>query len=165
MDRYRTRKEWGAKAPKELMEEAPRKRDIVFIHHSVTSGKGDEAMQELQEIAFARGFSDVSYTKAVDSDGVRYQGRQTKYVGAHTSGYNASSHAIVAIGNYETGKPTDALLKGIARQIVAMRRSGALTGNCEIAYHQQVSATACPGKFLIAEIPTIKKLVKDIENG
>lgn len=156
----RTRKEWGAQPPKQALPRAPRRRATVFLHHSVTHGTGDEAMRTLQRVAFERGFSDVSYTRAVDANGVRYRGRRPGVEGAHTRGYNDTAHAICAIGNYDATEPSDKLLRGIAREIVAMRIGGALTRDCAIRVHRDVSSTACPGRHLVAAMPKILSYVE-----
>jgi hypothetical protein len=90
-------------------------------------------------------------------------------VGAHTLGYNEWSFAMSAIGNFETARPTAAMIDAYARlfawklslagvsatstrQRLGSRYFRAVSG------HRDAGATACPGRYLYAQLPRIRTL-------
>lgn len=102
-----TRAEWGAKAVSG-MAVASYPMSHVWLHHSATVPTDDPAadMRLLQDIGLSRGFSDVSYTFGLHPDGSILEGRELRYIGAHTFGNNATSLAFVLIGDYDIVEPT-----------------------------------------------------------
>ena len=115
-------------------------------------------MRELQQIAFSRGFSDISYSFLVFPSGRVYKGRGWGVVGAHTSGANSFAHAISFVGNYEASKPSKESLEA-ARDVIRqgvkqghIKKGGFVTGHRDAAG----ASTACPGKYLFAKIDSIK---------
>lgn len=104
-----TRSEWSAQ-PVGGMALASYPMSALWLHHSDTRPTDDPAadMRLLQTIGIQRGYADVSYTFALHPDGTILEGRELRYVGAHTYGQNSSSLAFVLIGNYDSTPPTDA---------------------------------------------------------
>lgn len=148
-----------------------------FVHHTVTGN--DYTQADVPGIirgiyAFhtkSRGWSDIGYNFLVDKFGRiwegRYGGIDRPVVGAHTLGYNEYSFAMSAIGNYETANPTPQMLQaygaifawklslhGVSAsspaQQVGRKTFQAING------HRDAGSTACPGRNLYAELPTIR---------
>jgi hypothetical protein len=97
-------------------------------------------------------------------------------VGAHTLGYNDDSFAMSAIGNFEEARPSNAMVQAYGalfgwklslhgvdpsstRQYVTKKYFPAING------HRDAASTACPGKYLYARIPEIRKLAKQAQVG
>jgi hypothetical protein len=114
-------------------------------------------MRTLEQIALSRGFSGISYTHVVFPSGRVWFGRGFRKVGAHTMGYNSTGFGVAAVGNYETDKPTEALLTGIARTFRKARKWRKASKDARIRGHRDVSSTACPGKNLYAKLDQIAK--------
>lgn len=160
-----SRKDWGAKPPKGTRQKMVMPAAGTWIHHTVTSGqprtKTQEKahMRELQQIAFSRGFSDISYNFVIFESGRVYKGRGWGIVGAHTEGSNSIAHAFCFVGNYETQKPTPASLESAGQ----LHRQGIKAGHIRkggfIKGHREApgAATACPGKNLFAKLDVIRK--------
>ncbi len=90
-----TRNGWGAKPPTSYNSKIGQV-DTVFIHHTVTQHTADPLFdtRNVQNVAFGRGFSDISYTLLVHPDGTILEGRiydGKPAVGAHTKGYNSTN--------------------------------------------------------------------------
>lgn len=121
----------------------------IFLHHTVTdSGPPEreaELMRHVQQIAFDRGFSDISYSFLVFPTGNTYEGRGFGIVGAHTEGHNSTSYALCLVGNYEVEAMTDAQVEAVRALIAEGQREGFVAAGPEIRGHRDVSATACPG--------------------
>jgi hypothetical protein len=149
-----------------------------FVHHTVNANDYSEAQVPaiLRSIyayhVKSRGWSDIGYNFLVDRFGRiwegRYGGIDKPVVGAHTLNYNDYSFAMSAIGNLETVQPTDVMLRAYG-QLFAWKLSlhgvdpastsqkiGRGTFQA-INGHRDAGSTACPGKYLYAQLPLIRK--------
>jgi hypothetical protein len=97
-------------------------------------------------------------------------------IGAHTSGYNQYSFAMSAIGNFETVRPTSAMLQAYGRLMgwklslhgVNAADTSQRLGNRyfrAINGHRDAGSTACPGRYLYAKIPQIRRLAAEAQRG
>jgi hypothetical protein len=179
--RIRSRKAWGAN--ESLRSGSPSYGTVKagFVHHTVNANKYTRA--EVPAIirgiyayhTQSNGWSDIGYNFVVDRFGRIWQGRfgdvTRNVIGAHTYGYNDVSFAMSAIGNYETAQPSRAMLRAYAKLfgwklgqygIPAGARNRVLHGHTFRAINghrdSNLSSTACPGRYLYARIPTIRKL-------
>ncbi len=150
-----------------------------FVHHTVNANDYTEAqVPAIIRSIYAyhvksRGWSDIGYNFLVDRFGRiwegRYGGIDKAVVGAHTLNYNEYAFAMSAIGNYDVQQPSDAMLRAYG-QLFAWKLS--LAGVDPASMSQKVgrstmaainghrdsptAATACPGKYLYAQIPLIR---------
>ena len=150
-----------------------------FVHHTVNANdyKRKDVPAIIRSIyayhVRSRGWSDIGYNYLVDRFGRiwegRYGGVDRPVVGAHTLNYNSYSFAMSAIGNYETAQPSQATLEaygalmawklslhgvsaGSTLQRIGTKNFQAING------HRDAASTACPGKYLYAKIPEIRRL-------
>jgi len=152
-----TRAEWGARPPRYVNRIATPTPEL-WLHH--TAGAGDDGPADVRDIQDyhmdVKGWSDIAYSYLVDDDGTVYQGRGAGVAGGHTEGHNTISHAICAMGNYETQTVGPVLLDAIRRLGAAGRDRrwwpGRFTGG-----HRDASgaSTACPGRLLYAQLPNL----------
>ncbi|GAB2983342.1 FG-GAP-like repeat-containing protein [Nocardioides montaniterrae] len=180
-----TRAQWGA-------DESWRDKSSLhygdvhagFIHHTVQAN--DYTRSEVPGLIRAdyayhtqsRGWSDIGYNYLVDRFGRiwegRYGGIDRDPVGAHTLGYNDDSFAASAIGNYDIHQPSAAMVQAYAalfawklalagvkatatHQWVTKRYFNAING------HRDAGQTACPGKYLYAQIPNIRTMAANLQ--
>ncbi len=157
-----------------------------FVHHTVNAN--DYSRAEVPGIlrsiyayhTKSRGWSDVGYNFLVDRFGRiwegRYGGVDRPVVGAHTLGYNDDAFAMSAIGNFELVQPPQVMIEAYAalfawklslhgvtatstKQFVTSRNFQAING------HRDAASTACPGKYLYAKIPEIRRLAGEAQRG
>jgi hypothetical protein len=157
-----------------------------FVHHTVNAN--DYSRAEVPGIlrsiyayhTKSRGWSDVGYNFLVDRFGRIWEGRaggvDRPVVGAHTLGYNDDSFAMSAIGNFETAQPSKAMIQAYGalfawklslhgvtatsgKQYVTSRNFPAVNG------HRDAGSTACPGKYLYAKLPEIRRLAGQAQRG
>lgn len=140
-----SRAEWGMPGP--LGPKMKSSKGLV-VHHSVTKVTKNPVTDAkvIASVGISR-FGLMSYSFVVHPDGTILEG-QNGHVGAHTKGHNSTMQAVVAVGNYETAQPTDAMLDAI-RWLVG--QYGPLLGG-----HRDFGATACPGRNLYAALPSLK---------
>ena len=178
--RIYSRKQWGAN--ERMRDKSSLKYFEVhagFVHHTVNSNNYTRAqVPALMRGIYAyhtqsRGWSDIGYNFIVDKFGRiwegRYGGVARPVVGAHTLGYNEYSFAMSALGNFETAKPSAAVLNAYGRlmawklalhgvdaastrQRVGRRTFRAING------HRDAGQTACPGRHLYAKLGRIRSL-------
>jgi hypothetical protein len=182
-----SRAQWGA-------DESMRDRSSLhygevhagFVHHTVNAN--DYTRAEVPAIirsiyayhTQSRGWSDIGYNFVVDRFGRiwegRYGGIDRPVVGAHTLNYNDYSFAMSAIGNYDIKQPSQAMVQAYGalfawklslhgvdasstKQWVGSRYFQAING------HRDAASTACPGRYLYARIPDIRKLAAEAQRG
>jgi N-acetylmuramoyl-L-alanine amidase/FG-GAP-like repeat len=182
-----SRKQWGAN---ERMRDRGSLRYFEvhagFVHHTVNANDYTRAQVPgiLRSIyayhTQSQGWSDVGYNFLVDKFGRIWEGRaggvDRPVVGAHTLGYNDWSFAMSAIGNFETVGPRDAMLQAYGSlfawklslhgvdasstgQRVGPRSFKAING------HRDAGSTACPGRFLYAKLPVIRRYAANAQRG
>ncbi|ABL80919.1 MULTISPECIES: FG-GAP-like repeat-containing protein [unclassified Nocardioides] len=182
-----SRAQWGAD---ERMREKSSLRYFEvhagFVHHTVNAN--DYSRAEVPGIirsiyayhTQSRGWSDIGYNFLVDRFGRiwegRYGGIDRPVVGAHTLNYNEYSFAMSAIGNYDVKQPSQAMVQAYGalfawklslhgvdasstRQWVGSKFFEAING------HRDAAATACPGKYLYAKLPEIRRLAAEAQQG
>lgn len=157
-----------------------------FVHHTVNAN--DYTRAEVPGIirsiyayhTQSKGWSDIGYNFVVDRFGriweARYGGIDRPVVGAHTLGYNDYSFAMSAIGNYDIKQPSEAMVQAYGalfawklslhgvnaastKQWVGSKYFEAING------HRDAGQTACPGRYLYARIPDIRKLAAEAQRG
>jgi hypothetical protein len=182
-----SRAQWGA--DEQLRDKGSLRYGEIhagFVHHTVNANEysKDEVPSILRGIyayhTQSRGWSDVGYNFLVDRFGRiwegRYGGVDRPVVGAHTLGYNDDAFAMSAIGNFETARPSQAMidayaalmawklsLHGIAaddtKQFVSSRNFHAING------HRDAGSTACPGRYLYEQLPQIRARAAKIQRS
>src|SRR5262245_61368101 len=179
--RIRSRKAWGAN--ESLRSGTPSYGTVKagFVHHTVNAN--DYTRAEVPAIirgiyayhTQSNGWSDIGYNFLVDRFGRIWQGRfgdvNRNVIGAHTYGYNDVAFAMSAIGNYDIKQPSRAMLRAYGKLfgwklgqygIAAGARHRVLHGHTFKAINghrdSNLSSTACPGRYLYAKLPAIRKL-------
>jgi len=172
-----SREQWGA--DERLRDGQPSYGTVSagFVHHTVNANaySRDQVPGIVRSIyayhTQSRGWSDVGYNFLVDKFGRiwegRYGGVARAVVGAHTLGYNEDSFAMSAIGNFDTVRPPDAMLRaygslfawklGLAG-VDPRDRSQNVNGTTFAAIngHRDAGSTACPGRYLYEKLPAIR---------
>ncbi|WP_413752897.1 FG-GAP-like repeat-containing protein [Streptomyces sp. R-74717] len=186
-----SRAQWGA--DESLVEDAPEyidKVQAVYIHHTVDTNNyscADSAAMVRAIMTYhvkTEGWNDLGYNFLVDKCGQIFEGRgggaDLPVKGAHSYGFNSYSTGISLLGNFETGKPTQAALQSAARvaawklgqygvsptaKVTLTRLVTDADGNTKpagdvtfntIAGHRDGFATACPGANLYAKLGAIR---------
>lgn len=172
-----SRAQWGA--DERLRDGSPRYGTISagFVHHTVNSNSYSRAeVPGIIRSIYAyhtrsRGWSDIGYNFLVDKYGRiwegRYGGVSRAVIGAHTLGYNEYSFAMSAIGNFETVRAPDVMLRAYGDLFAwklglhgvnpadTSQRVGGSTFKA-INGHRDAGSTACPGRYLYAELDVIR---------
>lgn len=153
-----SRAEWGAAPPRgSYTPQAAISKRIQ--HHTANPALPDTAtvaeeaarMRQIQSSHFARGYTDIGYTRVSFPSGRTYVGRPEDVVGAHTLNNNTGSLGCAIDANFEVDVPT---VKAIEAQRRAWREDlGA--GELPIYGHGELNPTACPGRNLRDRVDTL----------
>jgi len=169
--RIEPRTAWGARAPKSVdrIGKTPR----LWLHHSVTgTGPLPGVIKSIQAFHMdQRGWFDIGYSFLVSVDGRIWMGRGPFVAGGHSATdlrplENFESHAVCAIGNFDVQRPPVALLDGLARIAAYGYDQGWWATRGYTGGHRDVpgASTACPGKYLYAQLPEISRRSNIIVN-
>lgn len=169
-----TRKQWGAKKPKQPIDIINRKPDKIIVHHTVFSTKDFSRKRALahsrqvQNSHFGRDFRDVGYNFIVSRGGYITVGRHRslemlrggkKVVEAgHTVGQN-DNIGIALEGNLDNGKVRDAQWNALVW--LCARTFKAYDIPVRIKGHRDFSATACPGNHMYKRMKPLRKAVRN----
>jgi putative peptidoglycan binding protein/N-acetylmuramoyl-L-alanine amidase-like protein len=145
----------------------------LWLHHTASSGlHGASGMRSLQANAIAGGYVDLEYTVCVDTDGTIFMSRGIGRDTAATKNHNSISHAICALGQFDshyagTQQPTQQLLDGIASCVAWLYANGAIRSKSITGPHGAASgnSTACCGDLLIAQIGEINRRAGGASGG
>lgn len=158
-----TRSEWGAKRPKSRrLIQLPVKK--LWLHHTAGSERGAAGVRRIQDFHMApkphgRDWSDIAYSWVYcPYERKVYEARGAGVAGAHTQGYNSTSHALCIMGNFDRDAVPDTLIADVAEFVRWHRQYGPdqLTGG-----HRDVGNTSCPGGNLYRRIPDINGVAAD----
>ncbi|MEN8187009.1 MAG: N-acetylmuramoyl-L-alanine amidase [Bacteroidota bacterium] len=183
---YQGRNDWcpGGDCPKSDNPSSINPTHIV-VHHSAAHTTSSDFAAVVRGYwdyhVNTHGWSDIGYNWLVDPNGVLYEGRGDKILGAHSPCMNSSSTGICFIGNYEDSQPSaagiqalkdfiawDAADKGI--DVKTSSKAGSLGVIDHISGHKDgklefpgssCTATACPGANLHNKLQII---INDVSN-
>ena len=131
-----------------------------------------------------RGWSDIGYNFLVDKYGQifegRYGGLTSTVIGAHVKGFNTGSTGMSMMGDYTRARPTSAMLTSLKRLLawkldvhhvppvgrVVMTSAGnpkyaagTRVSFNRIAAHRDGQQTACPGAYIVSQLPSVRTAV------
>ena len=168
-----TRKQWGAKKPRQPIDIINRKPDKIIVHHTVFSTKDFSRKRALaharqvQRSHFSRNFRDVGYNFIISRGGYITVGRHRslqmlrggkKVVEAgHTVGQN-DNIGIALEGNLNNGKVRPAQWNALVW--LCARTFKAYDIPVRIKGHRDFSATACPGNHMYKRMKPLRKAVR-----
>lgn len=175
-----SRKRWGADPRLTEHCSSPRygrTARMVFVHHTVNSNKyrPREAPGIVRGIyayhTQGQNWCDIGYNALIDRFGNVYEGRRgglRKPVrGAHSGDYNTGTVGVSMIGNFDVARTPKKMRSALVR-FIGWRlgtsykpvRGGVSVAGARfnrIAGHRDAMATACPGRYLYAQLPGIRK--------
>ena len=147
------RARWNPAPPRGSIGRVAEPTSIFFDHCtegsavSPTASMDEEAarMKQIQNVAFSRGFLDISYSFVVFPSGGVWEGRGWDKSGAHTEGFNSTTYAIAACIPCAGEPVTQGILDGIVSVGRIGRKNGAMRATVDLKGHREVTTKPCPG--------------------
>lgn len=161
-----SRQSWATVAPNPNKMKAMDGVTRITIHHEGSSPNIDATpsqvaatLRKIQGQHKKRmGAGDIGYHYVIDRTGTIWQGRDSKYQGAHTSGANAHNVGIMLLGNFESQQPTERQLSSMRNLVLSLSRLYNLNLRTDIYAHNDFGNTQCPGKNLKPHVTAFKML-------
>lgn len=100
-------------------------------------------------------FGDIGYHFAIDPAGRVWAGRPLSWQGAHVRAQNQGNIGIVMLGNYDQQRLNSSQQQTLIRFLGDQMRKYRIPTS-RVATHQEMAATACPGKSLQAFMRTAR---------
>ncbi len=102
-----------------------------------------------QSHVVGRGWADLGYHYVIDPSGRVWEGRSTRFQGAHVKDQNENNLGILVMGNFEMQSPTSAALNSLDGFLASQMQQHRISlGN--VRTHRERAPTACPGRNLQA---------------
>uniref|UniRef100_UPI003FEF2E46 N-acetylmuramoyl-L-alanine amidase n=1 Tax=Candidatus Limisoma sp. TaxID=3076476 RepID=UPI003FEF2E46 len=124
-----------------------RKINKIIIHCAATPEGRNFTVEDIRRWHLQRGFRDIGYHYVIYLDGSVHTGRPIEQIGAHTSGYNATSIGICYIGGCaKDGKTpkdtrTEAQRSALVKLVAELR---AKFPGATVHGHNEFANKACP---------------------
>lgn len=131
--------------------------DCIVVHHIGTANNDDVSAETVHQWHLNNGWSGIGYHFLIRKDGTIEEGRPLGTVGAHVYGENRHTVGINLVGNFESAVPTEAQKTAAAHLIASLCTVYQLDPVWEstVKGHCDLNATACPGRYLYAQMPDI----------
>jgi len=131
--------------------------DCIVVHHIGMANNDDVSAETVHQWHLNNGWSGIGYHFLIRKDGTIEEGRPLGTVGAHVYGENRHTVGINLVGNFESAVPTEAQKTTAAHLIASLCTVYQLDPVWEstVKGHCDLNATACPGRYLYAQMPDI----------
>jgi len=114
-----------------------------------------QRIEAIRRAHLGRGWADIGYHFIVDPAGRIYEGRPAVWQGAHVKDHNEGNIGVMALGNFDQQRPTDAQVEGVRRVVASLMRELRVPVSATRT-HREWAPTACPGANLQARINVVR---------
>ncbi|GAB4386722.1 MAG: hypothetical protein Kow0022_16570 [Phycisphaerales bacterium] len=148
------RTQWAKFGPDVSLAEPMGYIDRITVHHDgmpPTYLRGmDQCARQIETIRRghrSNGWADIGYHYVIDPDGRIWEGRPIQLQGAHVRAYNPHNMGILVLGNFDEQQPTPQALAALDAFVAMQMYQYGIPLN-RVFTHQELAATACPGRNL-----------------
>jgi hypothetical protein len=148
------RREWTTAGPIMSLINPMNGVNRITIHHSGVDSafirsKPDAArmLNSIRKSHLNQQWADIGYHYIIDPTGRIWEGRAIQYQGAHVKMNNEHNLGIMMMGNFDGERPTAEALASLD-MFVADRMRQHRVPMTRVYTHQEITATACPGRNL-----------------
>lgn len=148
------RADWaGGRSVPRLMRPMTRIRYITVHHDGMGRFIGDHPrdgaarLEIIRRLHRRKNWGDIGYHYAVDRSGTVWEARPLVFQGAHVRDHNEGNIGVVALGNFDEQRPTQAQVEAVRRHVTLLMRTHAVSLT-RLLTHQEWAPTACPGWHL-----------------
>jgi hypothetical protein len=126
----------------------------ITVHHSAipaghirSKAESVRMLENIRRNHLAQQWADIGYHYIIDPSGRIWEGRPVQYQGAHVKLNNEHNLGVMLLGNFEEERPTSAALAALDTFVSDRMRTYRIPIT-RIYTHQEIMATACPGRNL-----------------
>ena len=126
----------------------------ITVHHTGEYGRMGvlpdmDVIQSVENAHRGRGYAAIGYHFVIGRDGRVYEGRPTRFQGAHTANNNSNNLGISCIGDFMQKLPGARQLKALELCLNDMRARYGVP-MARVYGHRELSGSLCPGDRLFA---------------
>lgn len=99
---------------------------------------------------------DIGYHYIVDRAGRVWQGRDTRFQGAHVRSNNEHNLGVMCLGNFDQESPTDVQMAAMRDVVAKLMRQYRVPAN-RVLTHQEINPTACPGRVMQPRVVALRR--------
>lgn len=164
-----SRNSWGATAAVPAKMKAMNGVKRITVHHEGSAKPNNDTtpaqvagtLRLIQSQHRKRmGAGDIGYHFIIDRTGTIWQGRDSRYQGAHTSGANSNNLGVMLLGNFEIQQPTLQQIQSLNNLVSSLVRLHGLNPRTDIYGHSDFCNTQCPGKHLKVHVQTMRRTLR-----
>ncbi len=115
-----------------------------------------ERLELIRESHLGRGWADIGYHYVIDRAGRLWEGRSTRFQGAHVRDENEHNLAVMLLGNFDLQQPSDAQYTRLIDTLRKLRQHHSVPVT-RIYTHQELKPTACPGRALQPKMVSLRQ--------
>lgn len=156
------RSAWTTASPITSRAEPNYRISRITVHHdgmnAFTSASADSAAKRIEAIRrshVGNGWADIGYHYVIDPAGRVWEGRPVSLQGAHVRNNNEENLGIMCLGNYNNQSFTRAQSATLVALIHDQMARYSVNAS-RLYTHQELVATACPGRSLQAEMVRLR---------
>ncbi len=117
------------------------------VHLTSTQQVASRIEQIRQAHVMGRGWADLGYHYVIDPSGRVWEGRSTRWQGAHVKDQNENNLGILVMGNFDQQSPTPGALATLDKFLASQMQKYNISMGA-VRTHQERAPTACPGRAL-----------------
>ncbi len=160
-----SRRSWATTPPNPAKMRPMNAVTRITIHHEGSAKPNNDTTPQQVAATLRRiqgqhakrmGAGDIGYHFIIDRTGGIWQGRDSRYQGAHTSGANSSNVGVMLLGNFELQQPTGGQVSSLHNLVLSLSRMYGLNPRTDIHGHSDFCNTQCPGKYLKQYVKAFK---------
>lgn len=167
----RPRSDWTTSSTIERLADPMRFVKRITVHHDgmppVRLGSASEVRERIALVRRAHvglGWADIGYHFVIDPMGEVWEARPLVFQGAHVRYNNERNLGIMVLGHFDKQSPTPEATSALDELIVAFMGAHRVTLQ-RVETHQEIVATACPGKNLQRHMVEARSVRGSIATG
>jgi len=140
------------------------KPKYLIIHHTATD-RDTTTFEAVDKHHKSLGWGGIGYHKFITAGGWLHEGRREDAVGAHCKDgeMNFKSLGICLTGNFQTEHPAADQLNTLQKIVRELQEKYQIPNENILGHREVPSATACPGRNLLAFVAELRRGVEETE--
>jgi len=157
-----SRSSWAARGPVMARLNPMNGVNRITVHHEgwtpvwfTDKNTTAKRLDQIRRNHVDKGWADIGYHYIVDRAGRVWEGRNTRYQGAHVHEQNEHNIGVLVLGNFDTQRPSDAQMNALAKLLHELM--GFYNVPLSRVYtHRELNSSTCPGRYLQARMVSLR---------
>jgi hypothetical protein len=158
-----SRSQWASRGPVMARLNPMNGVNRITVHHEgwTPAWFTDQAttakrLDQIRRNHVDKGWADIAYHYIIDRAGRVWEGRNTRYQGAHVHEQNEHNVGILVLGNFDTQRPSDAQINALAQTLRALMNYYNVPVT-RVYTHRELNSSTCPGRNLQSRMNALRR--------